>query len=264
MPITAQLVPCNLQLSLSLSSFIDFAQSHSFADERILASAGIAILAPHHTQLCMQDNVTALESRSVDNVLVNFNLESASESALEFQSTDRVTVNLNQDPVISSSIGISVSPISVPVSATADSISDSDSVSPPKKRCRGRDRTTKANQRRRARQRAARDVASRAIVRVSDLHAEVQEAKLQASHSRALVLSERESTDRERKLRLDLGIDLVKTKAELRESEKARISADGRARQFQEKLEIQSAVAVSATLSLAREKLLRLPDSIHP
>ena len=103
-PITAQLVPCNLQLSLSLSSFIDFAQSHSFADERILASAGIAILAPHHTQLCMQDNVTALESRSVDNVVVNFNSESASESALEFQSTDRVTVQLNQDSANSSSI----------------------------------------------------------------------------------------------------------------------------------------------------------------
>jgi hypothetical protein len=246
------------------SAFLAFTQSHSFAHERILASARIAILAPHHTKLCMQDNVTALESCSADNVLVKSYSKSTSESAIEFQATDHVTGNFNQDLVKSSSIVNSVSPIPVSVSAPADSISNSDSVSAPKKRCRGRDRSKKANQRRWTRQRAARDVASRAIVRVSELHAEVQEARLQAGHSRALLRSERESTERERKLRLDLGIELVKTRAELRESQQACSSADGSARQFQEKFEIQTAVAVSTTLSLACEKLLRLPDPNLP
>jgi hypothetical protein len=177
-------------------------------------------------------------------------------SEIESQSIDRVAVSASANSV---SVADSVC-----VTASVNSVSDSDSVSIPKKRCRGKDRSKKSNERRRARQKAARDVAGRAIVRASEFQAEAREVRSEANQLRALARRERESTKREQKLRLDLAIELVKTKAELRESVQARTTAEGRARAFEAKFEIQKAVTDSTTLSVVRDKLLLLPKSDYP
>lgn len=170
-------------------------------------------------------------------------------SALVSQSVDSVSVGFSSDSVISLSEVNSVS-----------SASESDLVSVPvvgAKRSRGRDRTRKANQRKRAAAKAAKEKASRAIVRLSELQAEVRTAQTSAQESLGVA-------KREQRHRLATTTQLDQVKTRLRESESGRRTAEGRAREFAAQLEIQKTITDNTVLSAVRGKLLDLQKSAQP
>jgi len=91
---------------------------------------------------------------------------SAGLAASEPQSISSAAVKLNSDSVSSSSTANTGTPDSVVDPVSASTVAT--------KRGRGQNRTKKANERSRAKNKAAKQAASRAIVRVSELHGQVR------------------------------------------------------------------------------------------